>query len=136
VNVDQAVSATFVGLSPPTQCTLTASNRVPLTPPPGRSGKARVGKIAVVVQCDDSARATVSGTITERGPGRVKRTYNLRQAVASVDAYTDKTLLLALPNAALRGLRGGALASAALRVRARNQNGVGRASVRVPRLHT
>ena len=128
---DLHVTATFfrtLALAP--RCTLRVkSNKVPL-----KKGKRGYGRLTVTVRCNQSAKVSLSGVLSEKLGKRRTTTFRLGPLRSSVRAHVSKTLALKLPARALNGLRKHARESVRLTLTATNANGTSRTRAEVAHL--
>jgi hypothetical protein len=127
---DLKVTATFFrtpAVAP--KCTLKAkSNKVAL-----KKGSRGFGRLTVTVRCDQNAKVSLRGVLSEKLGKKRTATFRLGPARASVRAHVSKTLALKLPARALNGLRKNA-ESVKLTLTASNANGTSRTRARIAHL--
>jgi hypothetical protein len=148
LTADETVTATFdlaaggsTSRPPPApRCTLTPkTDRVLLsarTAKPG-SSKSRAGTLALAAKCNQNARVTVAGAVTELVANRLNhakpqhRTFDLATAHTSVSAGKTVVITLKLPTTALAALATRAPESAMLVLEANNAHGQSRTTARI-----
>jgi streptogramin lyase len=121
MSADQSVTASFASNPPPPaapKCTL----------------KRKANPLVMSVRCDQSARATVTGTLTERLSKKKHKRFGLGPARKAVNAGVAVTVTLKLPKAALNGLKHHKKESAVVKLTATNANGTAHASVKISRI--
>jgi hypothetical protein len=142
---DETVVATFAsgGTPRPPSCTLRAnSNRVQL--PVAMHGKhnnkngPNVGKLVLVVRCDQPASITITGKVTELGQTskhhKRVRTFKLGPVTGSAPAGANTPETVGLPAAALTALGQHARESATITLAASNTAGTTRSTITIARI--
>lgn len=133
VSADVAATATFAQISTPghaPRCTLVPKGSSVLLRKSShhQSGTAQnaPGTLAFAAHCDQSAQATVRGTLTESGvphAGKHGRTFPLAPLHVLLSAHQSQVVRIPVPPLAVAALRGNARESALVILRATNVNG-------------
>jgi hypothetical protein len=131
LSTDVHVTATFFRIprvAP--KCTLKVkSSKVTL-----KKGKKGYGRFTVSVRCNQGARVSLSGTLSEKLGKKRAKTFHVGPVRSSVKANVTKNVTVKLPARALTGLKQKARESVKLTVTATNSNGTTRARATIGRL--
>jgi hypothetical protein len=129
--------------TPKPSCTIRAKSARVLLSPAGKDAhrskaRGKPGTLSFVVRCDQAARVTLHGKLTEllalkHGRKRAK-TYPLPTARHSAPGQVAVTLTVKLPKAALAALIGRAHESVTVTLSATNANGTSITLAKIPRL--
>lgn len=128
-----------------TSCTVRAKSASVLLPPPTHGAKplkrkprGKPGTMSFAVRCDQSAKITLQGELTELTEPRHgkphSKAFSLPIARGSVRSSVTLTLTIALPRAALAALRGRVRERVKVIVTATNASGRSTSIVTIPRL--